>query len=275
MVKLSLALFVIAVAGMIATGAALFSGFSEDLREDSRSENNGEVPLDGDTGEEEIVDDGYTGDYQPLEEDRGGELSKGENDSGEDQNLSEEGGDNRIPPLFTYTASLTALFLLSALILSGKAVIDTRGHQNMVRNDLLDLITVNPGINLTSIRRELDLSQGAVSYHLRRLEKSGEILTNKGRKERRFYPSSMGFSSAMDHASMDEMESVMSSDSSRRIVKLLSGGEKSQSEIVESSGLSPSTVHWHMERLRKAGMVSKRRSGRSVKYSLSDRFDNT
>ncbi|MFW3146567.1 MAG: winged helix-turn-helix transcriptional regulator [Thermoplasmatota archaeon] len=160
----------------------------------------------------------------------------------------------------------TVLFLL----LAGNIYIRSKRGENMVRNDLLDLITVNPGINLSSIRRELQLSQGAVSYHIMRLEKLGKIFSEKGSKERRYYPSSMGYRAAMRQALEDEVRSILSNDTSRTIVDMLKEGPMSQNELVNELNISPSTVHWHMERMKKAGMIVKEQKGRSVYYELQE-----
>ncbi len=157
---------------------------------------------------------------------------------------------------------------LTFFILSGMVYMKAKRGENMVRMDLLDLITVNPGINLTSIRRELQLSQGAVSYHIMKLEKSGKVLSEKGSKERRYYPSSMGYTNAMEMAHRDEIASILSNETSRNIVDLLRQGTKSQNELVKELDISPSTVHWHMERMKKVSMISKVHRGRSVYYQL-------
>ncbi|OYT45451.1 MAG: hypothetical protein DRN37_05945 [Thermoplasmata archaeon] len=175
-----------------------------------------------------------------------------------------------------YVLPVSILGLLSAmafLLLSGRVYMRSNKGENIVRMDLLDLITVNPGINLTSIRKELELSQGAVSYHIMKLEKSGKIFSDKGSKERRYYPSSMGYTNAMKMARRDEMESILSNETSARIVELLREGSKSQNELVKTLGISPSTVHWHMERMRSASMVRKEQRGRSVYYELLDLSD--
>jgi len=156
---------------------------------------------------------------------------------------------------------------------SGNLYLRSKRGENLVRADLLDLITINPGINLSAIRRELQLSQGAVSYHIMKLEKSGKIYSDKGSKERRYYPSSMGYMAAMRQSQMDEIESILANDTSRSIVGMLREGPRSQNEIVTELNVSPSTVHWHMERMKKAGLISKEQKGRSVFYELNDHFD--
>jgi predicted transcriptional regulator len=169
-------------------------------------------------------------------------------------------------PLLGASAVIAVIFLAG----TGNLYLRSKRGENLVRADLLDLITVNPGINLTSIRKELQLSQGAVSYHIMKLEKMGKIFSEKGSKERRYYPSSMGYQAAMRQAHIDEIESILSNETSRSIVDLLREGPCSQNHLVSQLDISPSTVHWHMERMKKVGLISKESRGRSVFYELND-----
>jgi DNA-binding transcriptional ArsR family regulator len=178
--------------------------------------------------------------------------------------------DHKIPNWTYSVIAGSVLFSLIFLIGSGNLYLKSKRGENLVRADLLDLITINPGINLSSIRKELQLSQGAVSYHIMKLEKTGKIFSDKGSKERRYYPSSMGYQAAMRQAHLDEIESILSNDTSRSIVDMLKERPRSQNEIVNELSVSPSTVHWHMERMKRAGLISKEQKGRSVYYELMD-----
>ena len=98
----------------------------------------------------------------------------------------------------------------------------------------------------------------------------GHILSDKGTKERRYYPSSMGYRNAMDKSQIDEAMAILSNESARQIVEMIREGPKTQTQIVRATGLSPSTVHWHMERLEKVDIVEKEPAGRSVIYHLKN-----
>ena len=171
-------------------------------------------------------------------------------------------------PIYAMACAAVVLGLLFVSI-SGRAYMESARHESLVRNDLVDLISFNPGINLTSIRSELQLSQGAVSYHLRRLEKGGIIYSHKGMKERRYYPASMGFNQVERQSVMDEARSIIANPTGERIIDILQRGEATQSDIVKEIGVSPSTIHWHMERMEKAGIIRKMRAGRKVVYRLN------
>ncbi|MGA1848547.1 MAG: winged helix-turn-helix transcriptional regulator [Thermoplasmatota archaeon] len=218
-----------------------------------------------------FVDDPFHDLTDEADEDMGGDR---DDPSGLPLNTSPEGNsgqtDGGIPgwvlPLMGASAVIAVLFLVG----SGDLYLRSKRGENLVRADLLDLITVNPGINLTSIRKELQLSQGAVSYHIMKLEKMGKIFSEKGSKERRYYPSSMGYQAAMRQAHMDEIESILSNETSRSIVDLLRDGPCSQNDLVSQLDISPSTVHWHMERMKRVGLISKESRGRSVFYELNE-----
>lgn len=187
---------------------------------------------------------------------------------GHEDTIVLEETDDEVPLLVYSIIALTMISALVFMLISGSFYMRSKRGENLVRNDLLDLITINPGINLSTIRKELQLSQGAVSYHIMKLEKMGKIFSEKGSKERRYYPSSMGYQAAMELAHLDEIRSILSNDTSQRIVDMLKESPRTQNEIVQELDISPSTVHWHMERMKKVGMVSKEPQGRSVVYEL-------
>jgi len=54
-----------------------------------------------------------------------------------------------------------------------------------------------------------------------------------------------------------------------RILERLSAGEGTVSDLMRHVDLSQPLVSWHLRRLRQAGLVETRRSGREVIYSLS------
>ena len=216
-----------------------------------------------------FVDDPFGGDPNDQGGDDGVRIPFETDPNGTIESSSE----HEIPDWTLTVVAVSVLFSLIFLVGSGNLYLKSKRGENLVRADLLDLITINPGINLSSIRKELQLSQGAVSYHIMKLEKTGKIFSDKGSKERRYYPSSMGYQAAMKQAHLDEIESILSNDTSRNIVDLLKEKPRSQNEIVNELSVSPSTVHWHMERMKRAGLITKEQKGRSVYYELMDQHD--
>ena len=59
-----------------------------------------------------------------------------------------------------------------------------------------------------------------------------------------------------------------------RIVQRLAAGEATVSELIEQVGLSQPLVSWHLARLRLAGLVETRRTGReTISRLLPEAFD--
>ena len=60
---------------------------------------------------------------------------------------------------------------------------------NKKNNDLiLNTIEKNPGIYQRKIMLVTDLKTGVVTYHLRKLEKQGKVVSEKNSGFRKFYP---------------------------------------------------------------------------------------
>lgn len=55
------------------------------------------------------------------------------------------------------------------------------------------------------------------------------------------------------------------------IIDLLKGGEKSVSELVESTGLTKSNISQHLSLLKSSGVVLTRRDGQHIYYSISNK----
>ena len=60
---------------------------------------------------------------------------------------------------------------------------------------------------------------------------------------------------------------ALSADTRLRVLKLLQDGPRSSSELQESLGLSRQTVSYHLQVLRRGGLVVSRRQGGSTVYA--------
>lgn len=54
-----------------------------------------------------------------------------------------------------------------------------------------------------------------------------------------------------------------------KLILCLSKGDKNVSQLIKKCGLSPSAVSQHLEKLRTAGLVTTRKEGKEVHYSLT------
>jgi len=67
-----------------------------------------------------------------------------------------------------------------------------------------------------------------------------------------------------------ETAGVLASPSRIELLDLLAQGERSVEELSEASRLSVANASQHLQQLRHAGVVSRRRSGRQILYDLAD-----
>ncbi len=67
-----------------------------------------------------------------------------------------------------------------------------------------------------------------------------------------------------------ETAGVLASPSRIELVDLLAQGERSVEEFAEASHLSVANASQHLQQLRRAGIVSRRRKGRQILYGLGD-----
>jgi len=129
------------------------------------------------------------------------------------------------------------------------------------RNEILEAIKGKPGITFRALARELGLGIGDLQYHLQKLEKEGRVFSKKVGKRRYLFPS--GF-----EEEAQKLLIAISTESRRRILLLLLKGPLSQSEIAASLDLSQPTVSYHINELKKLGIVSADEKGRNVTYQL-------
>jgi DNA-binding MarR family transcriptional regulator len=78
---------------------------------------------------------------------------------------------------------LAGLFAPLYSRITGNKVLD-----NDVRDNIYQYILDNPGINFSSLMRELELKNGTLSHHLRTLERERFLVSRREGAYRRFYP---------------------------------------------------------------------------------------
>lgn len=130
------------------------------------------------------------------------------------------------------------------------------------RNEILQYIENRPGVTFRELARELGVGIGDLQYHLHRLEKEGKVFSRKIGKKRYIFPK--GFKKEYE-----KLIIAISTETRRKILLLLMKGPKGQSEIAKRLRLSQPTVSYHMDELVKLRIVSARKEGKNVTYTLS------
>jgi predicted transcriptional regulator len=122
----------------------------------------------------------------------------------------------------------------------------------------------HPGTHLRQIKRDLDISMGVTQYHLSSLERSQQIIARRGGLYKRFYLA-LAFG---EH--QQEILDVLSQETERDLMLfLIQKPWATQKDLSEYARISPGTINWHMKRLIAAKLVSTKRAGQFVMYSIT------
>jgi len=127
------------------------------------------------------------------------------------------------------------------------------------RTQIRECVQTNPGIHFNEISRTLDIATGQTQYHLRRLHRTGVLVSEDLCGRTHYYPPTYG-----EHER--RVIALLRRETTREIVlKLLESGETAPGELADRLDLARSTVEWHLSNLIEYDVVHKRTaSGRVV-----------
>jgi predicted transcriptional regulator len=109
-----------------------------------------------------------------------------------------------------------------------------------------------PGIRYRELSRLTRLSNGTLTHHLNRLEKSSQIRVDRQKEKRttRYYSINIPTQES-------DILRQLRNEVSRQIIKLILEDDLCTfNEIVEHLKKASSTTSWHLKRLKEAGIVS-------------------
>jgi len=130
---------------------------------------------------------------------------------------------------------------------------------HFLRGQVYGVIKTQPGSNFTTIRNLLSLSNGTLSYHLRTLESSGFVLSERDGLYKRFFPADLGAAAAQDGIRLSELQR-------RLLERLRRNPEVGQRELARDAGVTQQCISYNLRSMRRQGLVVKVRSGRGHRY---------
>ena len=136
-----------------------------------------------------------------------------------------------------------------------------------VRGQIYGYIKTNPGAHYNQIRREIDVKNGTLAYHLRVLEKTELIKSRKeGVRYRAFYPVGHKF---------PKKERFRLTNLQYRILKTIEKNEGlTQKDISAHLQKKPQTINYNIKVLQKAGLIELKRIGRKSRcYVVEENQD--
>ena len=130
-----------------------------------------------------------------------------------------------------------------------------------LRGKIHGYIIANPGEHYNAIKEQLDVTNGALSYHLRVLEREGYIRSRMDGMYKRFYPSEMKLPRST-HRISSFQEVILT------IVKNNHG--VSQKDIARRIGVSSQVINYHIKLLEDAGLIQVDRTRRKSRVYATD-----
>ena len=131
---------------------------------------------------------------------------------------------------------------------------------------ILRFIQSNPGCHLRGIKDMMQISQGTVQYHTDKLEKMGRITSTASGLYKHYFPV------GIFQNNEKEILQILSQETSRQILMyIVEQQSPTQTDIVNSVGISASSVNWHMKRLLEFKLVEEIKKGKYKRYQLHDR----
>ncbi|MCM2325678.1 MAG: winged helix-turn-helix transcriptional regulator [Candidatus Woesearchaeota archaeon] len=131
-----------------------------------------------------------------------------------------------------------------------------------VRRNIYEIVKKFAGCHFREIERKSGFSTGSVKYHLDYLIRNGLITQEKDNGNVRYYPIEF-------MPENKRLLGLLRQESIRKILLfLLTHGDANHEQIASFTGLSPSTVSWHLKKLEQNGIVRPKRSGRKSTYLI-------
>ena len=147
---------------------------------------------------------------------------------------------------------------------------NTIAKSGMTRRGVVyEYIRAHPGAHVRGVANDLHLATGDLQYHLFWLEKHGLVKTRRVGFYRCVYPT-MVFQERHE-----VLLGVLTQETPREILlSLLHDPAVTQGSLARSLAHSQPTISWHLERMMRAGLVSKKKTGRGTVYQVvADRDD--
>lgn len=178
--------------------------------------------------------------------------------------------DNELPWLFIGgIGSLAAAFIIFLLwsevgfvtmVTSAISLYSKLSKKDILNHEIRGLIRgyiiANPGDHYSSIKRNLDLNNGTLAYHLRVLEQNGFIKSMYDGIYKRYYPANINISKLKKNVSkQEEIFNI-----------ILDNPGITMEQIGRMIGVSRQVVNYHVKNLIRGGVVTYSRDRKSAKF---------
>lgn len=134
---------------------------------------------------------------------------------------------------------------------------------------VFEFIYANPGSHFRKIKKELGLSIGTIQYQLNKLEKDGKIISIYNHFYKFYFPIGI-----FQEREKEILQILNHSSLCNILLFIIEKKNPSKNDIVNYLNISYSSVNWHMERLIDYDMVTEKKDGKYIRYSINKNFNN-
>jgi predicted transcriptional regulator len=130
-----------------------------------------------------------------------------------------------------------------------------------------------PGLHLSELARQCGLETNHAKYHLAALEKHGLVSSRMEGGLQLFFPrreGPLGTQEAVDANDKVVLALLRQPLPLHAVLVLLDRGECSHAELDAAVAVSRTTLHYHMGKLEKAGIVESWKEGKERRYRLKE-----
>lgn len=133
------------------------------------------------------------------------------------------------------------------------------------RRRIVDFVRLNPGLHMRELATRLDIAVSTLEYHAHQLVKHGHLVTREAGGFKAYYPGE-----GMDRRDKDILY-VIRHEAPRRICShvLLSPGATPK-DIASALDMAAPTLSFHLNKLRKAGILRETPAGRTKRLHVED-----
>lgn len=136
---------------------------------------------------------------------------------------------------------------------------------NYIRGQIHGYVLAKPGCHYNQIKQTLNLNNGTLAYHLRKLEREEFIKSERDGMYKRFYP--IGLKIPKRTIKLSAMQ--------KRILEAIAMNPGiSQKEVANEVGISAPAVIYHIGVLSGAKLVKREKKGSRVEYKIIDRSED-
>lgn len=170
----------------------------------------------------------------------------------------------RAAPVAATSLALSAVFtkLIGAFF---SRIPPARVLDHPTRRALLDLVRERPGITMEEAREALAVGSGTLVHHVARLRAERLVVTEKGHG-RRLYAA--GAVAPAERAKL----AALAGDTTQRLADYVAANPGvAQKDLCGALAIAPSVASKHVSKLKRAGLVSELREGRTVRYFAASR----